>query len=98
MVDKIKADWFVYVLECADGRLYTGITTHLEKRFSRHVSGRGAKFTQRNRPLCMLGAMPCASRSEASKLEYTVKALRAAEKRALAAGWPLIKNLPIYKK
>ncbi len=82
-----NAPWFVYLLECANGRLYTGITTDLEKRFLKHSSGKGAIFTRLNRPKCMLAAHPCKNRSEASKLEYSVKKLTPAGKYQLAAQW-----------
>ena len=40
-------NWVVYMLECADKSLYTGITTNLERRLAEHAAGRGAKYTQR---------------------------------------------------
>jgi putative endonuclease len=81
--------WFVYVLECSHGRLYTGITTNLEDRFSKHRRGKGAMFTRLNRPLRMIGATPCSNRSEASKLEWKIKLLKPQQKRALVAEWPI---------
>jgi putative endonuclease len=86
----IEKVWFVYVLECVNGRLYTGITTDLAKRLAAHKSGKGALFTRRNTPLRMLAATSCANRSEASKMEYRIKQLTAAQKRDLAATWPPI--------
>jgi putative endonuclease len=79
--------WFVYLLECANGRIYTGITTDLEKRFNAHVSGKGAKFTRANRPSHIIAAKPCRTRSEASKLEWAIKRLKPAQKRAMASEW-----------
>ncbi|MFY9287616.1 MAG: GIY-YIG nuclease family protein [Alphaproteobacteria bacterium] len=84
---KTNLIWFVYMLECSDGRIYTGITTNLEARFQRHVSGRGAKFTRRNKPSHIIASTVCKNRSEASKLEYAIKQLRPKEKRRLAEGW-----------
>jgi len=84
---KTNVPWFIYLLECADGRLYCGITTDLEKRFKAHVSGKGARFTRANRPSRIIAAKPCGSRSEASKLEWEVKQLNPAQKRTVALEW-----------
>jgi len=94
IVTKARAPWFVYILECANGRLYTGITTDLAARFEKHCSGKGAMFTRLNRPARMLAAKPCINRSEASKQEWVIKQLNPAGKRQLAAKWPLQKGLP----
>jgi putative endonuclease len=90
---KSKSAWFVYVLECANGRLYTGITTDLENRFATHCAGKGAMFTRLNRPKQMIGATPCKNRSAASKLEWKIKSLKVEQKKALAATWA-VKQLP----
>lgn len=82
--------WYVYLLECRNGRLYTGITTDIDRRFAEHARGVGAAFTRRNPPKAMLAATPCAGRSDASKLEYRVKSLRGpAAKRSFASLWPI---------
>jgi len=80
-------DWFVYLLECVNGRIYTGITTDVEARFNKHLAGKGAKFTKMNPPLRIIGTKSCTNRSEASKLEYQVKQLSALQKRALGLDW-----------
>jgi putative endonuclease len=85
--------WFVYLLECRNGRLYAGVTVDLAARFAQHRSGKGAMFTRLNAPRRMLAAQSCASRSEAQKLETRVKRLSVAAKRSLAAQWPL--QLPV---
>ena len=85
--------WFVYLLECHNGRLYAGVTVDLAARFARHRSGKGAMFTRLNAPRRMLAAQSCANRSEAQKLEAQVKRLSVAAKRSLAARWPL--QLPL---
>ena len=89
-MNKPNGAWFVYLLECADGRIYCGITTDLEKRFNAHVSGKSAKFTRSNRPSHIIAAKPCESCSEASKLEGAVKRLTPAQKRATAKKWGLM--------
>jgi len=94
MTKKSSGPWFVYILECVNGRLYTGITTQLEQRFAKHSSGKGAMFTKLNRPSRMIAAKICKDRSEASKLEWVVKSLRPEKKRMLGLGWPKIRNLP----
>lgn len=81
--------WFVYLLECENGRLYTGITPDLAERFRKHASGKGAMFTRLNKPLRFIGAKPCANRSEASRLERVVKGLTHEQKRWMASQWTL---------
>ena len=87
---KKKSGWFVYLLECENGRLYTGITNDLAKRFAKHLSGKGAMFTRLNRPARILASKPCKNRSEASRLEYRVKGMPKSKKlsgfSALGAG------------
>jgi len=77
--------WFVYLIECSDGSLYTGITVDLASRFKAHLEGRGARCMRMHPPLRMLAAEAHADRSAASKAEYRIKHLTAAEKRAYAA-------------
>lgn len=77
--------WFVYLIECDDGSLYTGITVDLVSRFQAHLEGRGARYMRLHRPLRLLAAEAHADRSAASKAEYRIKRLTPAEKRAYAA-------------
>lgn len=86
--------WFVYLLECKNGRLYTGITPDLAERFRKHATGKGAMFTRLNKPSRMIAAKPCADRSEASKLEHLLKGLTPSQKRWMAAQWPVQNALP----
>jgi putative endonuclease len=78
--------WFLYLIECADGSVYTGIATDVQARFDKHVSGTGARYTRSRKPLHVLASFELADRSSASRAEYFVKRLTAVEKRALAAG------------
>ena len=94
MTSKQDGLWFVYLLECVNGRLYTGITTNLAERFRKHVSGKGAMFTRLNRPSHMIAAKRCEDRSSASKLEWLVKSYSPEKKRLVATQWPLLKDLP----
>jgi putative endonuclease len=94
-VSSVNKVWYVYLLQCQNGSLYTGITTDVARRFAKHGSGKGAKFTRSNPPQKILAATPCANRAEASKLEWRVKTLTPIQKRALAAEWPLQEGLPV---
>ncbi|MEL0027082.1 MAG: GIY-YIG nuclease family protein [Perlucidibaca sp.] len=83
-----QTTWHVYVLECHNGRLYTGISTDPARRFEAHARGKGAMFTRINRPQRLLGSLPCSDRSAALRLEYEIKQMSAGAKRQLAASWP----------
>jgi putative endonuclease len=74
------AEWFLYVLECQGGVLYTGIAKDVEARFAVHLKGKGAMFTRLNRPVRILGRAAMASRSEALRAEYAFKQLSRADK------------------
>jgi putative endonuclease len=84
----MKADapkpWFLYMLECADGRLYTGVSVDVEARYKAHCEGRGAKFTRSFPPRRILLIEPHESRSDALKAEHAMKKLPVSEKRRLA--------------
>ena len=91
--------WFVYLIECSDGSLYTGITVDLEARFAAHRDGRGARCMRMHAPLRMLAAEAHPDRSAASKAEYRIKRLTAAAKRAYAttmtANPPALPSWPV---
>jgi putative endonuclease len=72
--------WWLYVLECQGGVLYTGIAKDVDARFEAHVKGTGAIFTRLNRPLRILGKATIASKGEALRAEYAFKQLARAEK------------------
>lgn len=74
--------WFLYLLECRDGSLYTGITVDVEARYAAHASGRGARYTRSHPPSRVLLVLPYPDRSSASKAEYALKQLSAPQKRA----------------
>jgi putative endonuclease len=67
--------WAVYLIECADGRVYTGIARDPEQRYAKHLAGKGARFTRSNPPRQLLGWVWVADRSEALKLEMAWKRL-----------------------
>jgi len=72
--------WVVYLLRCSDNTLYCGITNDLGNRLSKHNSGKGAKYTRSRLPVKLVGVSAEMSRSEALKLEYSVKKTPAADK------------------
>jgi putative endonuclease len=68
------ASYFVYMLECSDGTLYTGITTDLVRRLDEHNnSTKGAKYTRARRPVVLVYQEQHFNRSEASKREFFIK-------------------------
>jgi putative endonuclease len=75
--------WFLYIVECEDGSLYTGIALDPEARFTAHLAGKGARYTRSHRPRRILATLAFADRSAASKAEYRVKRMSAGEKRLL---------------
>ena len=78
---KEQPDWLVYILECSDKTLYTGITTNLEKRIEQHNNGQeGAKYTRVRRPVKCVYQEPLKNRSEATKREMAIKKLSRSKK------------------
>ena len=72
--------WYVYILECSDGTLYTGITTDLNKRLKTHNNGKGSKYCKTRLPVVLKASFEVADRSSASKEEYRIKQLSRKEK------------------
>ena len=81
--EKASPDWFVYILECADGSLYTGITTDPDRRVAEHNEGVGARYTRARLPVSMVFHERVENRSVASRLEYRIKRLSRKRKRAI---------------
>ena len=84
--------WFLYLIECADGSIYTGITTDVAARYAAHAEGKGARYTRAHPPARLLGWEAHPDRSAASKAEYRIKRLTAAAKRAYAAALPATRD------
>lgn len=78
--------WWVYVLRCADGSLYTGITNDLASRIEVHNAGRGAKYTRARRPVALAWSKGRQSPTDARRIEYALKTLSRDEKLRLVAG------------
>jgi len=74
--------WFVYLLECADGTLYCGVTTDLTRRLAEHngQAPGGARYTRGRRPVRVAASAPCADRPAACALEARLKRLPRAAK------------------
>jgi len=72
--------WYVYILECSDKTLYTGITNDLDRRISQHNEGKGAKYTRGRGPVALVRSFVCSSKSAALKLEYKIKQFSREEK------------------
>lgn len=71
----MKTLWYLYILRCADGTLYTGITTDVHRRIAAHQTGKGAKYTRGRGPLVLAYEECCGSHSEALKREAQIKRL-----------------------
>ena len=77
--------WYVYILQCADDTLYTGITNHLQQRLDAHNAGNGAKYTRGRGPVRLLHCEAYETHSEALKREYAVKQFTRQQKLMLIA-------------
>ena len=82
MVD--NRNWVLYILECCDGTLYTGITNDLCRRLSEHQSGTGAKYTKGRSPVKLIYTEEYGGRSDASKREVEIKRMSRGDKLLLA--------------
>ena len=77
----MDATWWVYMIECRGGKIYTGIAKDPDARYRRHLSGTGAAFTRMNPPVAMLAKRPCGTRSDALRAERALRRLTGREKR-----------------
>lgn len=84
---KREHGWWVYMLRCADGTLYTGMAADVERRLRVHRAGQGAKYTRARLPVELVYREACASRSEALRREAAIKRLSRAEKLRLTENW-----------
>ena len=80
------ADYFVYILRCRDGSLYTGITNDLDKRLKAHSEGRGSRYVRRKMPFELVYVEKIGEKSNALKRELEIKPLAKAEKELLVFG------------
>jgi putative endonuclease len=85
-VAETAAVWHLYILECGDGSLYTGVTTDIERRVREHQEGAGARYTRTHRPVVLVHKEECGSRSQALTRECAVKSLPRRKKNELILG------------
>lgn len=72
--------YYVYILRCGDGSLYTGITTDVARRVAVHNAGKGAKYTRSRLPVTVVYQEPQPDKSAALRREIEIKAMTRAEK------------------
>lgn len=75
--------WFVYILRCNDGSLYTGISNDVEARVKRHNEGKGSKYIRAKRPATLVYTQEFTTKSEALRREIEIKALSRNDKQQL---------------
>jgi UV DNA damage endonuclease len=80
MAETTTDAWFLYILRCADGSLYTGITNDVLRRCKQHNAGTAARYTRSRLPVELVYQEPQANRSEALKRELAVKRMTRANK------------------
>jgi putative endonuclease len=80
--------WMLYMIECRDGSIYTGITIDVAARYAAHATGKGARYTRAHPPARLLASIEYPDHSSALKAEYRIKQLTAAEKRAFVSELP----------
>ena len=78
--------WLVYILECADGTLYTGMTNDIERRLEQHNAGTAARYTRARTPVKLVHQEESENRSTALKREYAIKQLTRKQKDQLITG------------
>lgn len=87
--------WWLYVIRCHDGSLYTGVTTDVKRRFAEHQQqgAKTARYLRGRSPLQLAFSVPVGERGQALRLEYRVKQLSRADKLAMIAGQALPHDL-----
>ena len=75
--------WFVYIVQCADKSLYTGIATDVDRRVAEHNAGQGARYTRGRGPVSLVYREEVKDRPGALKREYAIKKMPADQKREL---------------
>lgn len=75
--------FYVYILRCADDSLYCGYTTDVEKRFEKHKSGKGARYTRSHLPLEVVYVEEFENKSDALKREHEIKSMTKSQKEKL---------------
>ena len=78
--------WYVYILRCGDGSLYTGITPDVEARLRAHHAGKGARYTRGRGPFELLYQEPAGTQADATRRERAIKRLTRDKKQVLIKG------------
>ena len=73
--------WYVYLLECKDGSIYTGVAIDVAARFAVHCAGKGARYTRAHPPVKILASLACDDQATALRTEMRIKKMRATAKR-----------------
>ncbi len=81
-----RGGWYVYVVRCRDGSLYTGASNDVARRVAAHNDGKGARYTRSRRPVRLVWQRPVKGKVEALRLEWRIKQLPRREKLALVRG------------
>lgn len=76
--------WFLYLIECSDDSVYTGVALDVAARYAAHARGKGARYTRSHPPRRLLATIEYPDRGSALSAEYAVKQMNAVEKRAYA--------------
>lgn len=82
----LKESWFLYILRCNDGSLYTGIAKELERRFKMHNDGKASRYTRIRRPVKLVYHEVCSSRAQALVRECEIKEFSKKKKESLVEG------------
>ena len=81
------ADWFIYILRCADNTLYTGITKDIERRCKQHNAAVASKYTRVRLPVVLVYQETTASHGDALRRELAIKNLTRTAKEAMCSSW-----------
>lgn len=85
--------WYLYLLRCRDGSLYTGISNDVARRLEAHRAGRGARCLRGRGPLTLARRIRVGSRNDALRAEHRVKGLKKERKEKLVRGKVKLKDL-----
>jgi putative endonuclease len=88
-VESGVTSWFVHLIECTDGSIYTGIAIDVDARYAAHAAGKGARYMRAHPPARLLAAFEYPDRSAATIAEHRIKKLSAQEKRLVVVLAPL---------
>ena len=84
--------WFVYLVRCRDGSIYTGITDDVDARLKKHNQGKGAKYTAQRRPVALPYSETHPDQNSARKREIQLKGWTRQKKEDFAAGFPRLRS------